>query len=214
MSIAFTTDSGAPATSIDMPRADTLPNRGLLSLIRSDAARWAMPGRFSDPAALTTRQILSFYYRYMGFRAAVWYRIAHWCIQRGIRGLPQMIQLRSQRRYGIEIVVSAPIGPGFYIAHSVGCVLAPRSIGANCSIISNVTLGMRNEWAFPIIGDNVFIGAGARVLGGIRLGDNSIVGANAVVVKDVAPATTVVGIPAKPIPSSRASVAKTEEPAE
>jgi serine O-acetyltransferase len=70
-------------------------------------------------------------------------------------------------------------------------------MGENCSIIAAVTIGMRNEWRFPTFGDHVFIGAGARILGDIELGDDSAVGANAVVVKDVPAGATVVGIPAR-----------------
>lgn len=66
-------------------------------------------------------------------------------------------------------------------------------------MIHNVTVGMRNEWAFPEIGDDVFIGAGARVLGGIVVGDGARIGANAVVIQDVPAGATVVGIPARVI---------------
>lgn len=73
----------------------------------------------------------------------------------------------------------------------------PKRIGRNCSVIANVTIGMRNEWVFPEIGNDVFIGAGARVLGGITLGDQAVIGANAVVIHDVPAGATAVGIPAK-----------------
>jgi len=89
------------------------------------------------------------------------------------------------------------IGGGLYIPHPNGTVIVAEEIGKNCNIIANVTIGMRNEWTFPIIGDNVFIGAGARILGGIRIGDNSVIGANSVVIQDVPDNTTVVGIPAR-----------------
>lgn len=96
-----------------------------------------------------------------------------------------------------EISVGAKIGGGLYIAHPIGTVIAAEEIGENCSIIASVTIGMRNKWAFPRIGNNVFIGAGARVLGEIKVGDNAIIGANAVVISDVPAGATAVGIPAK-----------------
>lgn len=104
--------------------------------------------------------------------------------------------------YGLEITVTQEIGGGLYIAHPYGTVIMPERIGKNCSIISNVTIGLRNERSFPVIGDNVFIGAGARILGGICIGDRVKVGANAVVIQDVPDDVTVVGIPAKVIGSA------------
>jgi serine O-acetyltransferase len=95
------------------------------------------------------------------------------------------------------------IGGGLYIAHPNGCVIHAKKIGRNCSIISNVTIGMRNRWEFPTIGDNVFIGSGARILGGIKVGNNVRIGANAVVIHDVPDNCTVVGIPARIISTSQ-----------
>ena len=112
---------------------------------------------------------------------------------------PGFLQRLIYRRYGLEIPSGADIGGGLYIAHPVGTVIMPGRIGRNCSIIASVTIGLRNEWAFPDIGDNVFIGAGARVLGGIRVGDDVSVGANAVVIHDLPDGATVVGIPARVI---------------
>lgn len=137
-------------------------------------------------------------YEHVGLRTVAWYRFGHSYFNRGGRGVG-LIQRMIMRRYGIEIVISAPIGGGLYIPHPVGTVMSPRRMGKNCSVIAAVTIGMRNEWDFPTFGDEVFIGAGARVLGGITIGDNAVIGANAVVIKDVAPNTTVVGIPARPV---------------
>ena len=100
-------------------------------------------------------------------------------------------------RFGLEIW--GDIKGGLYIAHPMGTVIAAEQVGRNCSIIGAVTIGMRNEYAFPKIGDNVFVGAGARILGGIRVGDNAKIGANAVVIHDVAKDSTVVGVPAREI---------------
>ena len=106
------------------------------------------------------------------------------------------------KRHGCEILVgSDTIGPGLYIPHPVGVVLSPLALGRNCSVIHAVTVGMGPDGRFPTIGDDVFIGAGARIIGDITLGDGCKVGANAVVVKDVAPGTSVGGVPARELGS-------------
>jgi len=128
-----------------------------------------------------------------------WFRLACWFKQHHVPLFPGMIQRYLYRFFGLEIPSGGDIGGGLYIPHPIGTVIMPKRIGRNCSIIANVTIGMRNEWAFPDIGDNVFIGAGARVLGGIRIGNNAVIGANAVVIHDVPDDTTVVGIPARPV---------------
>jgi serine O-acetyltransferase len=168
-----------------------------LAQFREDAARWVNPGQPGDAAALGARQIGGLLYRHLPLRAMAWFRLGSWCKRRGLPGLPGMVQRHIARSYGLEIQVGAEIGGGLYVAHPYGTVIAPQRIGRGCSIIAAVTIGMRNEWAFPAIGDGVFIGAGARVLGGISLGDGAVVGANAVVIDDVPPGATVVGVPAR-----------------
>jgi serine O-acetyltransferase len=171
----------------------------MLELFRQDAARWIVPGQVLDPSLVTLPMALKLLYRNSGLRAILWFRFGSWCHRQGIRFLPGFSQWWILRHYGLELVIGAPIGGGFYVAHTVGVTIASKSIGKNCSVIASVTVGMRNTWDFPTIGDNVFIGAGARVLGGICVGDNAQIGANAVVVHDVPAGTTVVGIPARPV---------------
>ena len=103
------------------------------------------------------------------------------------------------RWFGLEISPGADIGGGLYIAHPIGTVISVERMGQNCTIIAGVTIGMRNSFEFPRIGDNVFIGAGARILGNIEIGDDAVIGANAVVIHDVPAGGTAVGIPAKVI---------------
>ena len=87
-------------------------------------------------------------------------------------------------------------------------MIAVERIGRNCSIIAAVTLGLRNDHTFPSIGDDVFIGAGARVLGGIRIGDGARIGANAVVINDVPAGATAVGVPARVLVPSGTTAAR------
>ncbi len=169
-----------------------------MELFRQDVGRWIEPGQVVEVPRLTLRTTLKLLYRYRALRAMLWFRIGSWCQQKRVPGLPGLIQRRIMRHYGMEILIGADIGGGLYVAHPVGCVIVPARMGRNCSVIAAVTIGMRNEWAFPVIGDNVFIGAGARVLGGICVGDNAVIGANAVVIHDVPPGETAVGVPARP----------------
>ncbi len=168
-------------------------------LFRMDVARWLRPGAIGDPSDVTVARTMRLLYRNMGLRAVLALRMAKWLKQKRIPGAPGFMQRLIYRRYGLDIVVKAPIGGGLYIAHPVGVTLAPESMGDNCSVIAAVTVGMRNEHAFPTLGDRVFLGAGARVLGGIELGADAKVGANAVVISDVASGASVGGIPAKPL---------------
>lgn len=172
----------------------------MIDLFLQDARRWVIPGQISTEP-LRLRQILRLLLTHLPLRAMLWFRFGSWCKQRGIPFIPGYIQRRIYRRYGLEIVVGADIGGGLYIAHPVGTVIAPQRMGRNCSVIAAVTIGMRNEWKFPVIGDEVFIGAGARVLGGITVGDRAQIGANAVVIRDVPAGATVVGIPARAVKS-------------
>lgn len=90
------------------------------------------------------------------------------------------------------------IGPGLFIYRGFGSVLGPESMGENCTIGPNCTFGYKSaDSGLPSFGNNVSIGAGAKVLGGVKVGDNVVIGANAVVVKDVPPDCTVAGVPAR-----------------
>jgi serine O-acetyltransferase len=169
-----------------------------VELFKQDVQRWIEPGQVVEEPGLTLRTTLKLFYRYRSLRAMFWFRIGSWCRHKHLPVLPGLIQRRIMSHYGMEILVGADIGGGLYVAHPVGCVIAPARMGRNCSVIASVTIGMRNEWAFPVIGDNVFVGAGARVLGGICVGDNAVIGANAVVIHDVPAGVTVVGVPAQP----------------
>ncbi|HEX5323318.1 MAG TPA: DapH/DapD/GlmU-related protein [Capsulimonadaceae bacterium] len=171
--------------------------KGVWELFRQDASRWVIQGTPTPASQVTFGRALALLYRYRALRATMLFRIGGWCQRKGVPLAPGIIQRRIASVYGLEIEIGAQIGGGLYLAHPIGTVIAAKSIGENCSMISCVTIGMRNEWAFPTIGDNVFLGAGARVLGGLTVGDNAVIGANAVVIDDIPAGATAVGIPAK-----------------
>lgn len=164
---------------------------------KRDAARWIRPEQIGDPAEITPKVGMTLLLRHPPLRAMAWFRLAVALRRLGVRGVSGFVQRRLLRLYGLEIAPSTPVGPGLYIAHPVGCVLHAESIGADVTVIGQATFGTRNDARWPTVGDGVFIGIGARVLGGVSLGERCIVGANAVVMSDVPPGTTAVGIPAR-----------------
>jgi len=105
--------------------------------------------------------------------------------------------------FGIEVSSKVKIGMGLFLPHTIGTILGAKSIGKNVTIMHGVTLGAREfdlhytPALRPIVGDNVFIGAGAKIIGPVTIGDNAKVGANAVVLADVPPSTLAVGVPAR-----------------
>ena len=171
----------------------------MFDLFKQDLQRWIIPGQIASASEVSTGVIFKLLIRHMQARAMLLIRFGAWCNRKHIRGLPYITQRLLSLFYGLEIAVSQEIGGGLYIAHPYGTVIMPERIGKNCSVVHNVTIGLRNENTFPCIGNNVYIGAGARVLGGITIGDGVKIGANAVVIDDVPPGKTVVGVPAKVI---------------
>lgn len=103
---------------------------------------------------------------------------------------------------GADIPINSRLGPGLLIPHPTGIVIHPDAeIGPNCLIFSCVTIGTRGPRGIPVLGRNVDVGSGAKILGGVRIGDGAVIGANAVVLSDVRAGATVVGIPAREIRS-------------
>jgi serine O-acetyltransferase len=130
------------------------------------------------------------------------YRISHFFYRYKLKSFSWLFFLANRLIHGIEIAAACKIGPGLFIPHTYGTVIGAFSIGANATVFQGATLGAKHL-AFdfdtstrPTLGDNVTIGSGAKVLGGISIGSNSIVGANSVVVSDVPSDCLVVGIPA------------------
>jgi len=179
---------------------------GVRQLIWEDAREWKRIGYLGFDKAekpVKPRDVLRLLWTHVGLRATSWYRLSHDAHRRHLPLLPGMISRMNLRRYGLDIVSSVPIGPGLYIPHPVGTVVMAVSLGSRCHLIHNVTIGMRTVQAFPRIGDNVTISAGARVLGDIHVGDGATIGANAVVITNVPDGATMVGAPARPTRSKQ-----------
>lgn len=151
-----------------------------------------------DPAA---RNAFEVWVCYTGFRAVRSYRRAHAFWTHGFKTIGRMISQRCARHTGIEIHPAAQIGESLFIDHGHGVVIGETSIiGDNVTLYQGVTLGGTGKDVgkrHPTIGNNVMIGAGAKLLGPLTIGDNCKIGAGAVVLKDVPPNCTVVGIPGR-----------------
>lgn len=168
-----------------------------------DAARWVRPQEVASLAELNFAVVAKLLVRHPPLRAMAWFRLATAMSSAGVRGVPSYVQRRLLRVYGLELTPGTPVGGGLYIAHPVGCVLVAERIGENVTVIGQATFGTRNDARWPVIEDRVFVGVGARILGGIRVGADARVAANAVVLQDVAPDRTVAGIPAHEVGARR-----------
>lgn len=134
-----------------------------------------------------------------GTSANVLYRSMNFCQQYRLSPLALVFQFLNKLINGCVIGASANFDQGFVIMHPSGIVInSAVKGGINVTLESGVVIGAEKGYT-PVLGDNIFIGAGAKIIGGITVGDGAKVGANAVVVHDVEPGQTVVGIPAKPI---------------
>ena len=175
---------------------------GEFECFRRDVARWIRPEQVASLHEVTARTTARLLLQHQPLRAMAWFRFAQWARRHGIRGVSGYVQRRLLRLYGLELAPSVPVGGGLYIAHPVGCVLHAVSIGTNVTVISQVTFGTRDDGRWPCVMDDVFIGAGARVLGGITIGPGARIGANAVVIADVPEGSTAVGVPARLLSTS------------
>ena len=152
-----------------------------------------------DPAIKNIFEV----FLYPSFRALLYYKIAHFLYVKKRYFMARYLSERAKRKTGIEIHPGATIGKRLFIDHGFGVVIGETSIvGDDVLIYHGVTLGgvsTSSGKRHPTIGDGVMIGCGAKILGDIVIGDNAKIGANAVVLCDVAPDTTLVGIPAKEV---------------
>ncbi len=151
-----------------------------------------------DPA--THRVIVPFLY-FKGYQAIQTHRFAHALWHMGRKDFALYLQSRSSQVFQVDINPACRIGKGIMLDHATGFVAGETAvIGDNCSILQGVTLGgtgKADEDRHPKIGNGVLIGAGAKVIGNIKVGDCARIGAGSVVIKDVPPKVTVVGVPAR-----------------
>ena len=151
-----------------------------------------------DPAARSTFEILTLY---PGIKATLSHKRAHWFYEHKMYYIARWISQRSRKQTGIEIHPGAEIGRRFVIDHGMGIVIGETAeVGDDVLIYQGVTLGGTGKDVgkrHPTIGNNVLIGSGAKVLGPFKVGDNSRIAANAVVLKEIPPNSTAVGVPAR-----------------
>ena len=154
--------------------------------------------RDRDPAAYSYLEVVLLY---QGLCAIFYHRIAHLLYKIKLELFARLVSQFSRYITGIEIHPGAQIGRGLFIDHGMGVVIGETSvIGDNVTLYQGVTLGgtgKQKTKRHPTLGDNVVVGAGAKVLGNITIGDNSYIGANAVVIKDVPANSTIVGVPGR-----------------
>jgi serine O-acetyltransferase len=174
----------------------------MLAAIRQDIRA----AKERDPAAPTTLQVI---FAYPGVHAIWGHRISQWLWNRGARLAARVFAELTRILTGVEIHPGAVLGSGLFIDHATGVVIGETAeVGDDVTIFHGVTLGgTGNDTGkrHPTIGDRVIIGAGAKVLGPIKIGDDSRIGANAVVVKEVPSSSVVVGVPGQIVSRQRPS---------
>jgi serine O-acetyltransferase len=157
-----------------------------------------------DPAARNWLEVLL---NYPGLHALWGYRIAHWFWKHNFKLIGRLFSQLVRSLTGIEIHPGASIGPRFFIDHGMGVVIGETTeIGSDVTLYHGVTLGgtsLHKGKRHPTLGSRVVVGAGAKILGAIEIGDDSRIGANAVVVKPVPPNSVVVGVPGQIVVRSR-----------
>ena len=151
-----------------------------------------------DPAA---RSKLEVFLLYPGVHAVLWHRVAHWFYQHRRYFLARWISQHARKKTGIEIHPGATIGERLVIDHGMGIVIGETTeIGDDCLLYQGGTLGGTGKdqgKRHPTLGNNVLVGSGARVLGPFKVGDNARIAAGAVVLREVPPNCTAVGVPAR-----------------
>jgi len=151
-----------------------------------------------DTAATSHAEVI---FTYSGLHALVFYKVTHALRKWRVPFLPRFLSQLGKWMTGIEIHPGATIGKGLFIDHGMGVVIGETSvIGDNVTLFQGVTLGGTGKEKgkrHPTLGDNVVAGAGAKILGNITVGNNTLIGANAVVIRDIPDDSTVVGVPGR-----------------
>lgn len=166
--------------------------------------------RERDPAIHSNMEV----FLYPSFKVMLSYRIAHKLYKKGHYFWARLISQRAARRTGIEIHPGAEIGEGLFIDHGNGVIIGETTIiGNNCTLYQGVTLGGTGKEQgkrHPTLGNNVMVSAGAKVLGSFKIGDNSKIGAGSVVLHEVPPNSTVVGVPGRVVRRRDINLPQTE----
>jgi serine O-acetyltransferase len=165
------------------------------SIIEKDIQRWIIYCQPDRVGVSKEENLIWLIQNYQEFRNLFYYRIGSYT-----KIWSRYILSVSKKLYkpmDTLFINSPSIGPGLFIQHGFSTIIEADKIGENCIINQDVTIGYKDEFGKPILGNNVHICAGAKVLGKIVIGDNSIIGANAVVTKNVPPYCTVAGVPAR-----------------
>jgi serine O-acetyltransferase len=154
--------------------------------------------RERDPAARSTLEVLLCY---PGVHALAFHRLGHAMWRRGWKIPARFLSHVSRFFTGIEIHPAAKLGPGLFIDHGMGVVIGETAeVGENVTLLQGVTLGgtsLKREKRHPTLGNNVVVGAGAKIIGGFKIGDGSRIGAGSVVVREVPTNSVVVGVPGR-----------------
>ncbi len=154
-----------------------------------------------DPAARGVSGVLEVVLSYSGYHAIKMHRLAHFLHELRIPLVPRLVSQFSRFMTGIEIHPGAQIGHRFFIDHGMGVVIGETTVvGDDCTLFQGVTLGGTGKQSgkrHPNLGNNVLVGAGAKILGNITIGDNCKIGAQSLVLHDVPPDCTVVGVPGR-----------------
>jgi serine O-acetyltransferase len=157
-----------------------------------------------DPAARSTLEVLTCY---PGVHAVIGHRMAHWMWERELKTPARVLSQFARGFTGIEIHPGATIGPRFFIDHGMGVVIGETAeVGEDVTLYHGVTLGgtsLSKGKRHPTLGNRVVVGAGAKILGAITIGEDTRIGANAVVVKSVPPNAVVVGVPGQNVARSK-----------
>ena len=168
----------------------------MLAAIRRDIRA----ARERDPAAPTALEVV---FAYPGVHAIWGHRISHWLWNRGARVAARTFAELTRIVTGVDIHPGALLGPGLFIDHATGVVIGETAeVGEDVMLYHGVTLGgsgAETGKRHPTVGDRVIVGAGAKILGAIKVGDDSRIGANAVVVKPVPSGSVVIGVPGQVI---------------
>ena len=168
--------------------------------------------RERDPAATGNAEVMLLY---SGLHATLAHRAAHKMQMKGHRFTARLISQGARFLTGVEIHPGATIGKGLFIDHGTGVVIGETAeIGDNCTIYQGVTLGGTGKDVgkrHPTLGNNVMVGAGAKVLGPVKIGDNAKIAAGAVVLQDIPENCTAVGIPARIVRKGNAKVADLDQ---